>query len=239
MKVLSDIVLEARERIRIPLTRKEFGELTQSMVDWDDARRDELLAKVPEEYQRALINYLEAYFDFSKVDNMEYRKKFYADMYSIPVQRLKKLLGIGGFGSVIDLGNGKVIKWYHKKFMKDPEMVSMIKFYKYCKDHPHPNFPVVHKVTDKYVVMEKLDLELARIRKYMIGVINEIQISNHVRKGAPLNIDDNTPEEVINWHIECCKYVNTALGRDAYPGDMRINNVGVRPKTKEIVWFDI
>ena len=191
----------------------------------------------------------ESYF-MSKTD----LKTFYENFKLIPISRLSKLLGSGSNGIVLDMGSRCLKLFYGNKIPSDDK-----KFYKYIMKNPHPNFPKIYRMGTNWVVMEKLLMYTDLCKEYsklfdvdvqyieyglkrkqkaklykIAGRIATTKLDKHLPK---IFIDDDIVEKVLHWCIDCAQIFKEI---DYYwPGDLALKNIGERPDTHEVVYFDI
>lgn len=226
MKSLYQTIDEARSLYKFPLSYDEFEEFVLRYFEECDDGADEILKDIPEKLHEALKGYIDGHYNGSE----ESIQSMFDELQKIPLNRIPRILGAGSEGGIVDIGNNRVIKWFHK-YNQVRHQDLAIKFYKYFMENPHKNFPVVYRVTDKYVVMEKLNTGTPLCRAYALDYADMDSIANG---GTPQHI----PDIVIKWHRECCKQIEKAVGHPWYPADLNVNNIGQRIGTKEIVWFD-
>lgn len=79
--------------------------------------------------------------------------------------KLSRILGSGSYGVVFDIGDNKVCKLLNPMEKENPADET---FYKFCKSSKRTvNFPKVYRyVPNKYVVMERLDIDTPLKNKY-------------------------------------------------------------------------
>lgn len=235
MKSLYTYIEEARQYAKFPMSYEEFEKFVLAYSrDTDEAEEMAVEHGIPADMVWPLFGYI----DGSHVGEIteEDIKLMYDELQRIPLERLPRILGAGSEGSVIAISDDKVIKWFHKhNAVSKPE--EMLKLYRYILEHPHKNFPKIYKVTEKYVVLERLETKSSLIKQYDLKYSAEESIKKAVYYGKPMPKD--IPAKILNWHVECCKYLKDGGFDYTYPGDLRTKNMGVRPKTKEVVWFDL
>ena len=240
MKSLYTYIEEARQYAKFPMSYEQFEKLVLLHDDCNDDEAESLAkdAGIPEDMIWTLFGYIEGNYRPNHAE--EDIQSMYNELQKIPLSRLPRILGAGSEGGVIAISNDKVIKWYHKyNMVSSPE--DNFEIYQYFLEHPHKNFPKIYKVTKKYVVMERLEMDESKLRPYDLkfSVLKAIHDAVYYNKPLPKDV----PAKVLNWHMECCKvmkeYGESHKMRDIYPGDLRLKNIGLRPKTKEVVWFDL
>ena len=185
-------------------------------------------------YFKLLIGYIEGYFYGSTADQL------YDDLLNLPLKRLESMLGAGSYGTALDLGGGRVMKWFHKNTLAERSHKVTMRFFNWCLKNNHPYFPKVYKVTEKYVVMEKLAMEpKKKIEKYNTFIKNVVDYRDVIAfvKGEGMKPKFHyTYNECWDWHVSVCKAM-MAMGID-YPSDLHTGNLGIRPGTGEVVYFD-
>ena len=68
----------------------------------------------------------------------------------------------------------------------------------------------------------------------LAGKIAKTKLDKHLPK---IFVDDDMTEKVLHWCIDCAQLFKEI---DYYwPGDLALKNIGERPDTHEVVYFDI
>lgn len=174
-------------------------------------------------------------------------EKMYAFLQKLPKDRLERFLGAGSDGAAIGYKD-KVIKWFHKnrtRYNNEWELNNDKKFFLWCKSHKSSYFPIVYRVADKYVVMERVEAGTKKCFEYCKVLdtmwYDEAGDKTPVYKLAaqgclPADVDIK-PEwlEAYNWYAGL---IDEADEAGFEPADCRPNNLGER-KDGSIVWFDI
>lgn len=235
MESLYTYIEEARQYAKFPMTYEQFERFVLTYDnDTDEAEKMAIEAGIPEDMVWPLFGYIDGGRGGELTE--EVIQRIYNELQKIPLERVPRILGAGSEGSVIAVGDDKVIKWFHKyNTIHKPEEI--FNLYQYIFKHPHKNFPKIYKVTDKYIVLERLDTKSNIPRMYDIDYTTMQGIRDSVYYGK--SMPKGVPARILNWHIECCRYLKDSGFDYFYPGDIRVKNMGVRPKTKEVVWFDL
>ena len=172
-------------------------------------------------------------------------EKVYATMSKMPVERLGRLLGAGAHGVGL-LMKDKVIKWLHPEDEFTPDEES---FYEYCLKARSKYFPRVYRFTDKYVVMEKVELKTNKCKEWIrcanisVGGTKLYSLAESVASGSlslskaekQIKALGETEHEFFEWYIGAMK---ESHNNGFYPEDFTIGNIGER-SNGEVVWFDI
>lgn len=241
MKSLYKYIEEAIERVgTLPFTLEEFDELCECVCEGDYDEGDIwkvlwpiVIEKYGEDIWWCLIGYIEGSY------NGKNAHKLYSDLKRMPIPRLKRLLGAGSYGAALNIGDDKVLKWFHTRINKTDK-----KFYAWCMKNEHPYFPRVYKVTPKYVIMEKLETNTDKCKEYGSFIekrtLDEAmwEVIKKFVKGKEKQPKLTAKEkEIWDWQVEVCKVISK-LNID-YPADMFPRNLGIRPSTGDVVWFDV
>ena len=246
MKPLYIYIEEDRERIgELPFTREEWAEFCEAIFDggYDDSQMYTILQKrlmkkygktEGWKYFKLLIGYVEGYYYGSTAD------KLYDDIQHIPLKRLESMLGAGSYGTALDLGNDRVLKWFHTNTLTERDHKLTMRFFNWCLKNNHPYFPKVYKVTEKYVVMEKLSMEpkkkIEKYNSFIKNVVSYRDVINFIKGTAEKPKFHHSYKECWDWHVSVCKAM---MSMDiAYPSDLHTGNLGIRPSTGEVVYFD-
>lgn len=246
METLYTYIIEARARVNeLPFTNQEWQHFCDCVFgcDYDNAKiyidlQKRLIKKFGKgegmKYFRLLIGYAEGYYYGDNADQL------YDSIKNMPLKRLESLLGAGSYGTVLDLGHGKVLKWFHAHTLSDHSHKLTMKFFDWCLKNDYPYFPKVYKVTEKYVVMEKLDMQpekkLKKYNTFLKTVVSYRDVINFVKGKAPKPKFHHSYKECWDWHVSVCKAM-MSMGID-YPSDLHTSNLGIRPSTGEVVYFD-
>lgn len=260
MKTLYQI-LEARTRIQdLPFTREEFKRYCPDGWDFEDEFikeiDDRIKAKFGYKAWQTFNGWVEGNWYKADLDVL------YDVLLNVPMSRLDKMLGAGSYGIVIDCGD-RVIKWFHKN---TPMTESDKRFYEYCMKHPESKvFPIVYKIGPNYVVLEKLETDTPKCKKYSEwlgwspkhkvpiklpkvssdgdGTTMEKCIWNYEKHKAKIDkvVKKELPrdaQEIFQWGLEAYKHLQQVEPGVSNFVDLRLPNLGER-KNKEVVWFDI
>ena len=173
---------------------------------------------------------------------MEGVKFSYDSLSKLPIRYILDSLGAGGFGVVFEYPFGRIEKISYRGFIEEE-----MKFYKYLLNHPLSIFPKIYTLEKDQVIMEKVDVDgspkLDKYKKWIEKYI--IRISP---KSYPY-----FPYREANWELmkeelgkshEFYKFVKKVenelekiYGHKTIE-DLSKSNIGIRPKTGEIVFFD-
>ena len=168
-------------------------------------------------------------------------KYLYSQLCDNPVSKLDKVWGSGEEACIFNLKDKIVKCFYSGRIPSD-----RTKFFEICKENKYDVFPKVYRIGKGYVIMEKLEIETSKCKKYF-DIINS---SNHgdsiyhlvQDKKYDLSEMNDDEKEVINWLENVRKACAEAFGNDPKTnedfGDLQLANVGER-KDGTIVYFDI
>lgn len=200
----------------------DFGGNNDDFADWVMDHRDQL------QYLNILID---AYGEedvrhFSKmiVVLIMTADEFVNSIMKMPIDRKARLLGVGSEGMVFDNGD-RIVKCAYPgstfgKGKGDPALIWL----KYAKDHfgEHPSIPRIYKYSNKFLVMEKLDVKKPKDLPLLNDFVKQINSKNRTN----------------SYVIEFVELYEKVTGERADYGDISIHNIGVRPGTQDIVVFD-
>ena len=163
----------------------------------------------------------------------------YTSLQKLPLRYICDSLGAGGFGVVFEYPFNRIEKISYRGFVKEE-----LDFYKYLLKNPLPIFPKIYTLEKDQVIMEKLDVNSSpRLDKY-----KELIDKYMIRR-----IGNSMPFREVNWELinkelgkshEFYKFIeNIESGLEKIygfktVGDLSRNNIGIRPKTGEVVFFD-
>jgi hypothetical protein len=183
-------------------------------------------------------------------------EEFYEMFGNLKWENMKRLAGVGSYGAVFDKDDEKVIKLFFNGLTSQDK-----EFFTICKEHPEIKvFPTVYGFGDKWVVMEKLDVNSPKVNKYNEYLFRLKSEKKHIFDGNVISDyisdlakglsipatfiheleKDKFAKEVWNWVKQvdkaCKKYCSPKLQMnwlDWHPG-----NFGQR-KNGDIVFFDV
>jgi len=161
--------------------------------------------------------------DWKDFDSTTTRRKLqsvYNDAKFIPLKWVTKSIGSGCFGVVVPYGKIKV-----KKIFYQPMNQYERKFYNYCKTGRSNVFPKVFKVTEEYIIMEKLKPETETVKDFVDGCLFPEQFEESAEF-----------EEIKIWGDAVKKELYYLFGIKGY-GDLNPANVGER-FNGDIIYFD-
>lgn len=233
------------------ITKEQFIDIFNS-VDSMDCYEDEYINKYAElcgGYKNYinLVHYLDWHRNSKDID------KLYDQIQNAPQRKIDKILGVGTYGAVFDFGKDRVIKVFGPEHNKMSSKANKYenKFYEYCLKHNFKYFPKVYKfVKDKYVIMEKLETSTPELKDFYKKVMKDKPEFNECIL-YQVKYSDKNQRDVLNSKedkklYDWCWDVKKEFEKIAspseytyYPGDFTSNNIGLRPGTKEIVYFDI
>ena len=166
----------------------------------------------------------------------------YDSLSKLPIRYILDSLGAGGFGVVFEYPFGRIEKISYQGFVEEE-----MKFYKYLLKHPLSIFPKIYTLEKDQVVMEKVDVDGSpKLDKY------KEWIEKYTIKISPKSYP-NIPYKEANWKLmkeelgeghefyKFIKNVESELEKIyGYKtiGDLSKSNIGIRPKTGEIIFFD-
>lgn len=223
---LSDFILEA---IEPPFTLKEFQEFLDSeqYEDREGPIYDMISQGYGEKAAIAFCNWCAVYAYYKHKGATA--EKLYNMLKKLNERTIKKILGSGGYGLVMELPGNKVIKFNYQDTMFQPDLV----FYKYCQDHPELScFPKIYKIGSNWVVMEKVKTWTPKVKK-----LNDCW--KYAKEGHwPADMDD-----IMAFYNEVMKHYNI-MSKDfdkkykIQGDDVDARNCGER-SNGELVCFDI
>lgn len=250
-------VLEERLRLgEFPFTLKEFSQAAQTMFDYEED--DEMYKRVQEYVEgkygekawRTLLGWMQGTFYGVDMETL------YKTVQNLPLDRIDRAIGAGSFGAVFTYDNDKVIKWYHKNF---PMSSIDRRYYEYCLSNSEYFLPKVYRVGKNFVIMEKLNMNTARCKRYdSVSFSQKIKIGQRecamcwyvkdaVYKGDDASLANLTKlkemfssgenKKILQWNIDAANTLKKL--KIEYPSDIRLRNIGERPGSKNIVCFDI
>lgn len=251
MKPLITYIEEAREIVgKLPFTKQQFRFFLKAVADYEDedpvylAVQNTITRQYGEKVWRGLLGWCEGSHYKSDPDEL------YDILINLPKDRLARILGAGSYGAAVEMTNGKVCKIFHKNTPMEPQDR---KFYQYCLNNKSNVFPVVYKLGENYVVMEKLKMDTPKCKKWnkYIGM-NGIKIpgvnmdmeelakqciagdkkAQAAAKALPADI-----KEILDWCVDALTRLKKAVGWDSF-SDLRLANIGER-SDGSIIWFDI
>ena len=254
MKSLTVFLSEARERIsRLPFSLEDFITFCEAMKEYDEdsPAYTKIEQAVTDAYGVDLWSSLRGWVEI-QVFRADPEDMFNA-LQNLPVDRLKRLLGTGSFGTALTLGKDKVIKWMHPGIEMDENDYI---FYSHCMKEDSKYFPKVYKLTPRYVIIEKLKAKTSKCIQYHKASKKNITIPGRrptaLWKVAedmaydPGSWDESDVKKSINtlspleqefWHWYISAQQEAArTGFEAI--DFSANNIGERPDGS-VVWFDI
>ena len=230
----------------LPFSREEFKRYCPNSWDDSDEFVKEIDDRIKDKYGKNVWKTFNGWVEGSWYDSD--LDVLYDILCNVPLKRLDKMLGAGSNGIIIDCGD-RIIKWFHKN---TPLKGEDKKFYEWCLNHPRSKvFPVIYKIGENFVVMEKLKIGTPRCKFYdeYLGFDGKKIDINGDKHPLDYWIYKNDPKvekilkkdfkvwEVYNWGKKALKYLEEATGFDKF-SDLRLANIGER-KNGEIVWFDI
>lgn len=158
----------------------------------------------------------------------------YDKICSLPKDILTEALGSGISGIVLSFDKNKVIKVLYNKLSSNEYLL-----YEYQQKKCLSIFPFIYYFDEDVVIMEKLITKTEKcsrferyIEKYVIiNFIEEISYRS-------LNTDNEfMPQEFSEFVRNIRTALNTIFEIDCI-GDLKLENIGERPLTGEIVMFD-
>lgn len=261
MKTFSEYIAEARELVgKLPFRLSEYKYYLSCVLGAtdDDDYIKEFEALVEKVWGKRLAKALRGWSE-GAAETME-PAQAYKVLKGIPKERLERVLGAGSYGTAIGVGKDKVIKWFHAGAYMDND----IKFYKFCMKTPLSVFPKIYKVTDKYVIMERLEVGTRKCKlydkiantnwkdKYDISTkafnVYPLRLAEYIVTGrttsdySDIDIDElrshlsNADSEFLDWALVV---YNGYWSGDFYLEDFKLANIGERKSDKSVVWFDI
>jgi hypothetical protein len=161
--------------------------------------------------------------DWDNFDSEITRKKLipvFEKVKRIPIKYIKKSIGSGCFGMVLPHGKNKIKKIFYKPMNKFER-----KFYLFCKTGRSNVFPKVYKITEHYIIMEKLTPNTLDVQDFVDYLLS-----------PELFKKNQDFDEIKIWGDEVKRELKFLFGIDGY-GDLRPDNVGERPNG-DIIYFD-
>lgn len=158
----------------------------------------------------------------------------YTKVCNLPLELTYKTIGIGFTSIVFDYAPNKIIKIAFNKFNKFE-----IDFFKYQKKHNVSAFPYIYSISSNMVVMEKLltqSIRLTRFKSYISTFvkINYLEEISYRTLNTELN---KLPEEFKSFVSQIQKTFQKIFLISSI-GDLKIENIGEREASHEIVMFD-
>lgn len=156
-----------------------------------------------------------------------------------------KLIGDGQGGFVYEYGEDKVIKVFKYNGEYDS------KFYPLCISGISKHLPIVYEYNKEYVIMEKLEINTMLCQKYiavfrdywMKKVFSRVYSKEHWEQKYQDIYDDwkanwkGFNKKVFDWCVELYDVLITVR---THPfSDLRLSNIGQRPKTNDVIFFDV
>ena len=256
MKQLKEYLLEARATIgSLPFSYELFEKfitdaILNEMLD-DSPYWEEMKEIISDKYGADVWRWFKDWITaYSLVENEMTMEQLYKYISKTPLDRLKKVMGAGGYGVVFDLGNDKVIKFKYKNSgwgMERSEIYD--KFYNYCLNRKSKILPYVYKYTKNYILMEKLKPNTPKCEKYYDVIENKTFNVNGTKMSMAKIIVNNIDykftgfdKEVYEWMLELKKemesYKGGKISGNYWYGDMKPANLGER-KNGDIIYFDV
>ena len=234
MKSLSLYINERKNQL--PFTYQQFVDWIDYIFDYDD--RQEELNRLLDERKPGLSKMLRDWVLANRISGGSNMKLLYNTLEQSDLRRIDRLLGVGGYGLVLDQGD-RVLKWFHEGQLDSDEQKKSMKFYKWQLHHHHPSFIYIYKLTNRYVVAEKVKTGTEACRR-MDRYTND---PKSIDQRWPLwkqvldnDRPDGIPDDVWEWN-QSVKEAMKEMGVH-YPGDLSLDNLG-ETRDGRVVYMDI
>lgn len=237
MKSIVELIHESREVLgELPFTEDEFIKLLKELDKEKDKKFiEDIFDRIELKWGLGARNFFNGWL--RRECFTDDPKDLYKTIQQIPKDRLDRTLGSGSSGFALEIDKDKVIKWFYVGETLDvdiDEIQNNKVFYTYCLRHKSKVFPQVYKVTDQYVVMERLRTGTKKCKEYF-KVGNE-----DLDKKYGIKADDTTR---LNW-VNLQSIANYLTGNVFY-GDPEFSNLDVDsfynqldPREKKVFdWF--
>lgn len=260
MRTLFEYILEAREYFNpnIPFDRIDF--VFKTYFAPDDAEPEEHEFDIYNELNEwlpknidhgTLLGILMAYWYSENGMKYHYSKegveKFIKLITSQPLSRVEKILGAGGEGMVVQIGDGKVMK-----ILFDTDFLSSNKFVlntmRKMIGHKYETLPNIYKVTKNIIVRDEVTpnthkcQEYYKIAKTKFGD-GPYTLERLIAQGdfaKALEVTGGKEKPVIEW-LQVLKQELQSLGiiseKSTNLGDFKPANLG-ETKDGKVVYFD-
>lgn len=186
----------------------------------------------------------------SKIDNDSAIKYSYDRINKIPKRYIIDSIGNGWFGLVFNYGDDEIEKISFKGFSE-----TEYKFYQYLINNSSFNniFPKIRALSEDQVIMERLNTDdtvsnklkeyRELVRKYISGGAGVMAYRSIHGGIKPVALDkmykDLGPDhEFCKWIENIQRGIKTIFGYRKSVGDLHASNIGERPGTGEIIYFD-
>lgn len=251
MKPLITYIEESRETVgNLPFTRQQFRWFLKAAADYkdDDPIYIAVGNAITKKYGKKVWNGFKGWCEGSHYNSDP--DGLYDILINLPKDRLARILGAGSFGVAIEMTNGMVCKIYHRN---TPMERSDRKFYEYCRMTKSNVFPKVYKLSDNYVVMEKLKMNTPKCKKWdehlgfnakplpgtglTLGEVASEYVNGTKRAKMLAAALPDDIKEIFDWAVDALTHLKKAVGWDTF-GDMKLANIGER-SDGSIIWFDI
>lgn len=252
--ILNDFITDNNDVIGcLPISFDEYiyflfpGNLTGNNYNYDKEKHCLLFQKVVNYFSYKAANLIHKSgiaFSFEKatkkqlfinpLNHIDAIKYSYNKVCSLPKQILSKIVGAGFTGLVLKYDNDRVIKILYNNIC-DKEYL----FYKYQINNNLSIFPHVYFFNDNTIIMEKLITESEKLSLF----------KEYIERYVQMNFLEDISYRTLNTELESLPQdfrffindIRTALN-DIYDinciGDLKIDNIGIRPVSNEIVIFD-
>lgn len=237
----------------LPLTISEYaqllfpGKLYGNQYIYDKKAHNELLDKLSFHYPSNGANFIHKAgmaFALCYATKKElftepekyYRaiEKSYHRVCELQLDLLNKIIGVGFTGMVFDFDRDTIVKISFNK-LKEKE----VEFWNYQKSHSNPIFPHINYVDEDIVIMERLLTQSENLDTYRLYIGKYVKI-NYIEEISYRTL--NT--EVGQLPDDFCNFITNIQDAfyDAFNirsiGDLKIENLGERHSTGQIVMFD-
>ena len=226
MRTLAEFLFERQYVSPINLPDSTLAEAVEAiaMAEYDNQAYIEVKKQVEEMYGKKVFNALVGYVEFSFEAGVPFDVIKDA-IYHTPLDRIPKILGSGSVGAAFDIGDGKVVKWYHRGHEMSAKEYQ---FYEICMKHPFRHLPTIYRLSKYFVVMQKLEMHTPKCKLYN----NTYERYMGWKDGKNPKSIENT---VMKWYNDTDAYLRKY---GSCISDFGINNIGEDPKTHDIIMFD-
>ena len=206
--------------------------LLEKLSCFYNAKTANLIHKIGMAYSLQIASKKDLFIDpWKHIDAIEYS---YNSICSLPVEIFDKVLGVGFNGMVFEYDKDKVIKIAINNF-PNPELV----LFQYQKVNNLAIFPQIYTVSENYVVMERLLTSSTKLNRF----------NDYIKEYIKINFLEEISYRTLNTNIEQLPQEFRSFVEELqfslqkvfnYPsiGDIKIENIGERESTGEIVIFD-